>query len=143
MKRNFYDLDQTLINQRVLGMSGFRPIFEPIEESKPLPAFYRMKSQYDNGEPVYILTARPEYEKGRQEIQSFLRKNGIHIPDSHIHMTGSVGLSKAGVIMQYFDSSDEIEFHDDHPLNIETVIHYAEIEGFDNLHTFLIPSNYF
>ena len=130
MKANFYDFDSTLAvqdwavlikNQLAKMLSMEQSVIYTLENATPLASVKRMKQQYDAGEMVFVLTARPPHEPSRKGIQKFLQKYGINIPLQDIIMVGGAGDPKADVIRQIMPHIDYMEFHDDLYDNIEAV----------------------
>ena len=130
MKVNFYDFDDTLAvqdwsslakNQLAKLFSMEQSVIYTLENATPLKSLDRMKKQYDDGEMVFVLTARRANEPSRKGIQKFLQKHGIDIPLKDILMVGGAGEPKANLIRQIMDKIDHMEFHDDLYENIEAV----------------------
>ncbi len=130
MKANFYDFDDTLAiqnwaaiakNQLAKMLSMEQSLIYSLENATPLRSIERMKKQHDNGELVYILTARKAHETFRIGIQKFLQKYGINIRLIDIYMVGGAGEPKANMLRQIMPHIDHLEFHDDLYENIEAV----------------------
>ena len=132
----FYDFDNTIGRQDFVYFFATISMEKSLEKSKALPLIYKMKAQHENGDDVYVLTARAFSKSAQKGIQSFLARNGIHIPKDRIIMVGGAGKPKADVIRKFIGEQRNIEFHDDISENIKAV---KEI-GSPYIRTFWIAS---
>ena len=138
MIHNFYDFDDTIGIQDYAYFFATFSMEKSLQNSKPLRNLEYMIRQFNNGEEVFVLTARPFSQSGQRGIQLFLREHGINIPKSKIFMVGGVGKAKSDIIKKYLPYASKVRFYDDVYENISAVEIMAEDHGFSNIETYLI-----